>query len=183
MIPINVIFHVLLSFFGQRDSLIACSKVTITLEPAHSTLLVVQEDLFGIAVSPRDTQAVLQDLSNLMAAVEDPFLQRQNGYRIEEAELYSPDGRRLDARIRIRWENIAVLQDFGIHPTADGRLAMVDIREQGIRAPDATKEGNYLMFNGNSASVITMEPYRYALRDINDVRYELMPAYRDWGGR
>lgn len=183
MIPINILFHALLSFFGRQESLIVCSKVTITLEPAHKTMLVVQEDLFGVAMHPDEEQHVLDDLSTLMAAVDDPFLRQQDGYRIEEVELFSPDGSRLDARIRIRWSDPSVLQLFGISPMADGRLAMVDIPSMGIRAPDATKEGNHLLFNGNAASVITIEPFRYTLRDINELRYDLLPAWQQWRDR
>lgn len=181
MIPINILFHALLSFFGRDEGWIACTRVIVTLDPTQNTMLVVQEDLFGLEPAPGDTATALNDLHQLMTLVGDTLQRQQSGYRIEEVELFSPDSKRLDARIRIRWTDVAALQDFGITPAGDGRLAIVALPTV-TKATNATREDNYYLLSGTSASTFTIEAFRDVPRDISKLRVELLPIWQRSGG-
>ena len=53
-------FFVLGSFFGMKDGRIAAEKTTVTVNPLHREVTIIQENLIAVIQSESDAQKVLE---------------------------------------------------------------------------------------------------------------------------
>jgi len=60
MEELKIMFFALGSFFGMEDGRIAAEKTTVTVNPLHREVTIIQENLFAVIQLESDAQKVLE---------------------------------------------------------------------------------------------------------------------------
>ncbi|MFL9831553.1 hypothetical protein ACSV4D_15190 [Flavobacterium sp. ARAG 55.4] len=161
MEQIKVIFFALASFFGIEDSRIAADKTTITIYPEKKEIEIIQEGLFSIVQTEKDSVLILEEWNKLS--------ELKKGHTNWSGELdsftmksfdFTPVKNAIQPHLILKYSNEKDLRNLGIWYDENKNQFSVNHNEQdNLTTSDGNLEGNYWVFNGDHKFSFTLAPF------------------------
>ncbi|APQ16924.1 hypothetical protein [Maribacter hydrothermalis] len=161
MEQINIIFFLLASFFGIEDSKIAADKTTVTINPKTKEIVIVQEHIFTFIQTEKDTAIALAQWEKIAnwKVNNIPWAKELESFPSKGAIINSVNGE-LQTHITLTYTNENDLRAMGIwYNKEKNQFSINEIPRDHTTSETGKIEGNYWVFNGNSAFSFTTEPF------------------------
>lgn len=161
MDPISIYFFALASLIGIENTAIVCQKATIKINPAQKTFEIHQEDLFAIVMNAEDSLLVANEWQQIAEFHKSTNKKDSDSLAVEEI-LFSTNDERLNATIKGRYIDEAMLAKAGIHfsDTTKDTFYLMDFPDWNIQSSDAVLKDNYWSWPSDKTVTITMQPYK-----------------------
>lgn len=161
MEQIKILFFVLGSFFGIEDGRIAADKTTVTIDPKNQEIEIIQENLFAIIQSEKDTALGLEQWDKLFNWKERKTLwsKELDSFPVKNFTLI-PKKKTIQPQLTLSYSNEKDLRALGIWYNAEkNQFSINHIPQENIKTENGKLEGNYWVFNGDSTFSFTIEPF------------------------
>tara|TARA_R110002051_G_scaffold143507_8_gene216546 strand:- start:2751 stop:3293 length:543 start_codon:yes stop_codon:yes gene_type:complete len=161
MEQINIIFYLLASFFGIEDSKIAADKTTVTINPKTKEIVIVQEHIFTIIQTEKDTAIALAQWEKIVNWKKNNTLwaNELESFTSKDVIITSLDGE-LQIHITLTYTNENDLRVMSIwYNKEKNQFSINDIPRDHTTSETGKIEGNYWVFNGDSTFSFTTEPF------------------------
>lgn len=161
MEQIKILFFLLTSFFAFDKGHIAADKTTVTVHPDKQEIVIVQEGLFSVVQSEKDSTMVLEQWENITHWKENntPWAKELDSFSVKSFDLTDAQNT-LRPKIILKYSNGENLQALGIwyDPEKD-QYSINHIPEQNLKTKVGELNGNYWIFEGGSTFSFTLEPF------------------------
>jgi len=161
MEQIKIIFFALASFFGIEDGRIAADKTTIIIYPKNQKIEIIQENLFTVIQSEKDTTLVLEQWDKLLSWKErkNSWAKELDSFPVKSFTL-TPIKKTIQPHLMLTYSNEKDLQMMGIWYNAEkNQFSINHIPQQNIKTKNGKLLDNYWVFNGDSTFSFTIEPF------------------------
>ncbi|WP_419213933.1 hypothetical protein ACNR9Q_07215 [Maribacter sp. X9] len=161
MEEIKIIFFILGSFFGMEDGRIAADKTTVTVYPHDHQIEIIQEELFAVIRSQKDSALVLEQWDKLF------YWKERNTAWSKELDSFPhkslnliPIKDKIQPNLIFSYSEQKDLRAMGIwYDNAKNQFSINHIPQDNINTDDGKLVGNYWVFNGNNTFSFTIEPF------------------------
>jgi len=154
MEKIKIVFFILGSFFGIENSRIISEKVKVTIEPNRKTITIIQENLFSILKSEKDSLAIDIEIDEIN---EKNWLTELKAYSLKSFEFYADKNNILNAKIILHYTNFRDLKTYAIDVNQQGNYSIINIPEWNLKTNGGTLDGNYWNFDASKPFSFTLE--------------------------
>lgn len=113
MQQINILFYVLGSFFGIVDNKIAADKTTVIIHPQSQEIEIIQEDLFTIIQSEKDTFLVIKQWNNIIEGEKVAWTNELENFTSKNLTINKQNDR-IQPHLKLSYSNENELRLFGI---------------------------------------------------------------------
>lgn len=159
MEEINILFYVLGSFFGLTDNRIAADKTTVILYPKSQEIEIIQENLFTIIQSSKDTAYVVNQWETIIDEKNNEWTQELNGFGNKSLKIDTTNDQ-IITHIRFSYTDENDLRLFGIwYNSEKNQFSINHIPNETIKSKDGSLNGNYWIFKDKSTFSFTLEPF------------------------
>jgi hypothetical protein len=161
MEELKIMFFALGSFFGMEDGRIAAEKTTVTVNPLHREVTIIQENLFAVIQLESDAQKVLEQWQkfNNWNEKETPWSVELDSFS-EKSFFFSQDKKSMEPHLVLRYSSEKELQALGIwYNKEKNQFSINQIPEENIKTKEGNLDGNYWVFDGDSTFSFTVEPF------------------------
>lgn len=161
MEQIKIIFFVLTSFFGIEDGRIVADKTTVTIDPKTQEIEIVQENLFTVIQSEKDTILTLEQWEKLRYWKErKTFWAKELDSFTNKSLTFTPIKKTIQPHLLLTYSKEKDLRMMGIwYNTEKNQFSINHIPEQNIKSKNGKLVGNYWVFDGDSKFSFTIEPF------------------------
>jgi len=161
MEQIKIIFFLLTSFFGMEDGRIAADKTTITIYPKNQKIEIIQENLFTVIQSEKDTTLVLEQWDKLLSWKEKKisWAKELDSFPVKNLTL-RPIKKTIQPHLILTYSNEKDLRMMGIwYNPEKNQFSINHDPQENIKTKNGKLVGNYWVFNGDSTFSFTIEPF------------------------
>lgn len=161
MEQIKIIFFVLTSFFGIEDGRIAADKTTVTIYPKTQEIEIIQENLFTVIQSEKDTTLILEQWDKLRYWKErkTSWAKELDSFPIKSF-TFTPIKKTIQPHLVLTYSKEKDLRMMGIWYNDEKNQFFINhIPQQNIKTENGKLEDNYWVFNGDSKFSFTIEPF------------------------
>ncbi|PVH25022.1 hypothetical protein [Sphingobacterium corticibacter] len=179
MDPISIYFFALASLIGLENTAIISQKATVTINATEKSFQIVQEDLFAIMINVEDSLLVADEWQKITDFQKSTNKTTVDSFAVDEI-LVSTDGKQLNATIKGRYTDEAVLAKAGIHfsDTAQKIFYLMDFPDWNILSSDATLNDNYWNWPSDKTVTFTMEPYKEMPAEYRKYQRSILPYWK-----
>lgn len=161
MEQIQIIFFALTSFFGIEDGRIAADKTTVTIYPKTQKIEIIQENLFTVIQSEKDTILILDQWNKLRS-----WKERKTSWAKDLDSLlvknltFTTVNKTTQSHLVLTYLKEKDLQKMGIWYNAEkNQFSINHIPQHNIKTNSGRLEDNYWIFDGYSKFSFTVEPF------------------------
>ncbi len=159
MQQINILFYVLGSFFGIVDNKIAADKTTVIIHPQSQEIEIIQEDLFTIIQSEKDTFLVIKQWNNIIEGEKVAWTNELENFTSKNLTINKQNDR-IQPHLKLSYSNENELRLFGIwYNIEKNQFSINQVPNDNIQTKNGKLNGNYWVFNGDSTFSFTIEPF------------------------
>lgn len=161
MEQIKIIFFLLASFFGIEDSKIAADKNTVTVYPKDHKIEIVQEHLFTIIQTEKDTALTLAQWQQLVNWKENklPWAKELDNFTNKDVTIEN-NGGTIEPRISFNYTDENDLRALGIwYNKEKNEYSINNVPREHTTSENGKLEGNYWIFDGDSKFSFTNEAF------------------------
>ncbi|WP_417196561.1 hypothetical protein [Bizionia sp.] len=162
MEQIKILFFVLSSFFGINDSQIAAEKTTVIISPKSQEIEIIQENLFTVIQSEKDTTSVLEQWKKLVNAEADntyAWAKDLENFPIKNLTLKSIK-KNIQPHLKLNYSTEKDLRVMGIWYNKEKNQFFINhIPQQNLKTTDGKLVENYWIFDGANTFSFTIEPF------------------------
>lgn len=159
MEEIKIIFFALASFFGIEGGRFAAEKTTIVVNPVDKKIEVIQEKLFTLVQSEKDSLEVLEQWNKMFFRNEKKTLWA--------VELDSFPVKKVSFNSETKWPSLTLyysdpkdLKVMGIwNNDQKNQFSINHIPKYNLKTKDGKLVGNYWVFNSEKTFSFTIEPF------------------------
>jgi len=161
MEQIKILFFVLSSFFGIENGRIAADKTTITVYPESKEIEIIQEKLFTVIQSEKDSILTIKEWNKLQQEKNNSWSDELNRFPVKSLSL-NPIKNTIQPHLILKYTTEEDLQILGIwHNKKKNLFSINHIPQQNINTNDGTLDGNFWFFDGNNKFSFTIEPFQH----------------------
>ncbi|MDT0554465.1 hypothetical protein [Patiriisocius hiemis] len=161
MEQIKIIFFALTSFFGIEDGKIAADKTTITIYPENKEIEIIQEDLFSIIQTEKDSLLVLDQWNKLLDLKKGntTWSKELDSFPVKSFD-YTSIKNTIKPHLILSYSKEEDLRNLGIwYNENKNQFSINHIPQHNTKTSDGSLKGNYWVFNGESKFSFTIEPF------------------------
>lgn len=161
MEQIKIIFFLIGSFFGIENSRIASDKTTVTIYPEKQKIKIVQENLFTIIQTEKDTALILAQWEQLANWNENklPWAKELENFTNKNVIIENNEGA-IAPRISFNYTDENDLSALAIwYNKEKNQYSINNIPREHTTSKNGKLEGNYWIFEGNSKFSFTIEAF------------------------
>ncbi len=162
MEQINILFFVLSSFFGINDGQIAAEKTTVIISPKSQEIEIIQENLFTVIQSNKDTTSVLEQWGKLVNAETDntyAWAKDLDNFHTKNLILKSIKGT-IQPYLKLNYSTEKDLRVMGIwYNEEKNQFSINHIAQQNLKTTEGKLVENYWIFDGDNTFSFTIEPF------------------------
>jgi len=158
---IKIIFYVLTSFFGIEDGRIAADKTIITIYPENKEIEIIQEGLFSIMQTEKDSVLILQQWNKLSELKEGHthWSKELDSFPVKNFD-FTPIKNTVQPHLILKYSKEKDLRNLGIwYNEKKNQFSVNHIPQHNVKTSDGNLEGNYWIFNGERKFSFTIEPF------------------------
>lgn len=161
MEQIKLIFFALTSFFGIEDGRIASEKTTISLYPENKKIEIIQENLFTVIQTKKDSTLALNQWNKILDAKQkNTSWSKELGSFPTKSVNFTPLKNKIQPHLIFNYSKEKDLRAFGIwYNEEKNQFSINNIPQHTIKTNDGKLEGNYLVFNAKDTITFTVEPF------------------------
>ncbi|WP_036156874.1 hypothetical protein [Maribacter forsetii] len=161
MEQIKIIFFLIGSFFGIENSRIASDKTIVTIYPEKHKIEIVQENLFTIIQTEKDTALILAQWEQLANWKENklPWAKELENFTNKNVTIENNEGA-IAPRISFNYTDEDDLRALGIwYNKEKNQYSINNIPREHTTSENGKLEGNYWIFEGNSKFSFAIEAF------------------------
>ncbi len=161
MEQIKIIFFALCSFFGIEDGKIAADKTTVTVFPENKKIEIIQEKLFTVIQTEKDSTFVVEQWDKLLHREErkTSWSKELDSFTVKNLSLTSVKNT-IQPHITLVYSNEKELRNMGIWYDAEkNQFSINHIPRHNINTKDGKLIGKYWFFNGDKTFGFIIEPF------------------------
>ncbi|AWG21520.1 hypothetical protein FFWV33_08245 [Flavobacterium faecale] len=161
MEEIKILFFALTSFFGIEDARFAADKVTITIHPEKQEIEIIQENLFAVIQSEKDSIMVVEQWNKIRNRNESQTIwaNELDSFHSKSFKLIDVENT-IQPHILLKYSSNEDLSVMGIWYNAENnQYAINNIPQQNIKTNSGKLNGNYWYFDAASTFSFTEEPF------------------------
>ncbi|WP_282118210.1 hypothetical protein [Maribacter aquivivus] len=161
MEQIKIIFFLLASFFGIEESKIAADKNTVTVYPEDHKIEIVQEHLFTIIQTEKDTALTLAQWEQLAKWKENKlsWAKELENFTNKDVTIENNEGT-IAPRISFNYTDEKDLRALGIwYNKEKNQYSINNIPRENTSSENGKLQGNYWTFDGGSTFSFTNEAF------------------------
>ncbi|HIB49120.1 MAG TPA: hypothetical protein EYO35_12525 [Flavobacteriaceae bacterium] len=183
MEQIKIIFFVLASFFGIEEGKIAADKTTVSVYPQNKRIEIIQEDLFTVIQSKKDSILVLEQWNNLLFWKErnTNWSKELNGFTAKNFSITYTENT-IKPNLTLTYLKEEDLRALGIWYNAESnRFSINHIPRNNIESESGKLIDNYWNFDGVKSFSFTIEPFLKMSEDYKKFKVplkELLAKYK-----
>ncbi len=160
MEQIKILFFVLGSFFGIEDGRIAADKTTVTVYPKSQEIEIIQENLFTVIQSEKDTIIVLEQWKKLMNAKQDTSSWAKDLDNFPVKNFTLTRNNTIQPHVKLRYSIEKDLRVMGIwYNEEKNQFSINYIPQENLKTEEGKVAGNYWIFDGSTTFSFTIEPF------------------------
>lgn len=161
MEQIKILFFVLSSFFGIEDGRIIADKTTITINPKSQKINIIQEDLFSIIKTEKDSTTIIEQWNDIIKLNEKKsyWSKDLDNFTGKNFSLKSTN-KTIQAHLALNYLNEKNLRVMGIwYNTDKNEFSVNHIPQENLKTKEGELVGNYWVFKGDDTFSYTIEPF------------------------
>ena len=161
MEQIKILFYLLTSFFAFEKGHIAADKTTVTVHPDKQEIVIVQEGLFTVIQSEKDSTLVLEQWDNIFHWKENntSWAKDLDSFSVKSFELTDTQNT-IKPNIILKYSDEESLRALGIwYNPEKNQYSINHIPEHNLKTKVGELNGNYWNFEGGNAFSFTLEPF------------------------
>ncbi|MEP2278977.1 hypothetical protein [Maribacter sp.] len=161
MEQIKIIFFLVGSFFGIENSTIAADKTTVIIYPENQKIEIIQEKLFTIIQSKKDTATTLAQWNKIanLRENETPWAKELEHFTNKNLSIKNT-GTTIETHISLNYNDPNDLRAMGIWYNTDmHHFSINEVPRNHITSETGILEDNYWIFNDNNTFSFTTEAF------------------------
>lgn len=161
MEQIKILFFLLTSFFAFEEGHIAADKTSVTVYPDKQKIEIVQEGLFTVIQSEKDSTTVLEQWDQIVhwKKKKTSWAKDLDSLTIKNFDLTDAQNT-IRPHITLKYSNKEDLRALGIwYNPEKNQYSITHIPEQNIKTEEGKLDGNYWYFDSDGPFSFTMEPF------------------------
>ncbi len=161
MEQIQILFYALCSFFTIEGGRIAADKTTVTIYPETQEIEIIQENVFTVIQSKKDTTLVLEQWDKLLhwKEKETPWSKELDSFRLKNFTLTAVK-KTIEPHIKLTYSNEKDLRALGIWYNAEkNQFSINHVPKHNLKTKKGTLVDQYWVFNGDSTFSFTLVPF------------------------
>lgn len=162
MEQIKILFFALCTFFGIEDGRIYAEKTTITVSPKEQYIKIVQNDLFSIIRTEKDSLFTIQQWNSLTNLKDHRSIwaKELDNFEIKNHNLTDLESHSKPV-LQLSYSNEKDLRAMGIWYDAEKKQFSINhIPQNNIKTEHGKLEGNYWVFSADSTFTFSLEPFK-----------------------
>ncbi|SIP91987.1 hypothetical protein [Maribacter ulvicola] len=181
MEQIKVIFFLLASFFGIEESKIAADKNTVTIYPKDHKIEIVQEHLFTIIQTEKDTALTLAQWEQLSNWKENKlqWAKELENFTNKNMTIENNEGV-IVPRISFNYTDEKDLRALGIwYDQEKNQYSINNVPREHTTSENGKLEGNYWFFDGDNTYSFTNEAFVDLPNEYKKLKLPISEILRD----
>ncbi|WP_299800588.1 hypothetical protein [uncultured Maribacter sp.] len=181
MEQIKIIFFLLGSFFGFENSRIASDKTTVTIYPEKHKIDIVQENIFTIIQTEKDTALTLAQWEQLVNWKENklPWAKELENFTNKDVTIENNEGT-IEPRISFNYTDENDLRALGIwYNKEKNQYSINNIPREHTTSENGKLEGNYWIFEGYSKFSFTNEAFIDLPNEFKKSKLPIIEIFED----
>lgn len=175
MEQIKILFFALASFFGIEDGRIASEKTTITIYPQNKKIEIIQEGLFTVIQTKKDSTLVLEQWNKILDVKRKntAWSKELNNFPVKSFNLKTINNV-IQPHLTLNYIKEKDLEALGIwYSEEKNEFSINNIPRDNIKTDDGKLKGNYWVFNAKNTITFTIEPFLQMPEDYKKLRRPL----------
>ena len=172
MEQIKILFFVLGSFFGIEEGRIAAEKTTVTVYPESQEIEIIQENLFTIIQSEKDSTIVVEQWKAIINSKEEnsSWAKELDNFTVKKL-TFSTSNKTIQPHVMLHYSTEKDLRAIGIwYDAAKNQFSINHNPRDNIKTKGGKLEGNYWVFNGDTSFGFTIEPFIEMPENIQKIK-------------
>lgn len=172
---IKIIFFFLSSFFGIEEGRIAADKTTVTIHPKSQEIEIIQENLFSIIQSEKDTIIVLEQWRKLVDTKEGTYSWAKDldNFPVKKLILKATK-ETIQPHVNLKYLIAKDLSVMGIwYNEEKNQFSINHVPQENLKTKEGKLVDNYWVFNGDDTFSFTLEPFLQMLESYQKFKKPL----------
>jgi len=155
MEQIKILFFALASFFGIEDGRIASEKTTITLYPDLREIEVIQEELFTVIQTEKDSILIVEQWNKICDSKSGKTVwsKELDSFPVKNFSLL-PIKNKIQPHLKLKYS-----QEKDLYNKKKKQFSINNIPQHNIKTSDGQLEKNYWVFSAKDTITFTIEPF------------------------
>ena len=161
MEQIKIIFFALASFFAIEDGRIAADKTTVIIYPENKEIEIIQENLFAVIQSEKDSTLVLEQWNNILFWKEKniAWAKELDNFNVKNFYL-TTNKKTIQPYLILGYCDEKDLRKMGIwYNKEKNKFSINESPQYNIKTESGELMGNYWFFDGKEDFSFTVEPF------------------------
>ena len=155
---IKILFLVVSSFFGVKESLVLSEKTIVNINPEEKTIVILRKNIVSIIQNESDNLKVRTELAAISKATYKWSSEFKDYTKKEKRFFISKDTKALNSKIRLTYNKVLDLKVFGIELNKDGKFSMTNFPKSHTKSADGELGKRYWISEANKTFSFTEEP-------------------------